>query len=258
MFLMEWKFTPKEGLGREIEGADGRLSWFITLCTLSGQILGDVESSGNDPYTLFVHTADEDALDPKSDLYFTARERAEVEKYFDVSYRVLDADEGGCRCEKRQGVEMWTEKHTLESPFVCLSCGKRIPLYRLPTFENGSFDDTKAWQETFRAMLSLNDTVYYDAFTSEELMSHTSKLNVRGREIAKTLQDALGVPVYYRLHEIDETEKFQPRKRVDGVNLRICPACGKVMRSLAIADDENIEVCDECGYSSAEETEEIW
>jgi Zn ribbon nucleic-acid-binding protein len=60
------------------------------------------------------------------------------------------------------------------------------------------------------------------------------------------------------LHEIDETEKFQPREWVGNNNVRICPACKKVMRRLPIANEETIEVCDECGYSSAEETEEIW
>lgn len=258
MYLVEFAFTPKKELGAMEDVAMSRLSWFLTLCRYNGQIIGAIQDGTSGEYTYRVYTPERDSLDTKNDAASVARERAETENYFEISYRVLEEVEKACACSARCGIEMWTEKDTKESPFVCLSCGKRIPLYRLPRFEDGSFDDTLAWQEAFSAMLSLNDTVYYDDFTSNELLLHTSKLNQRGYDLTKLLNGRVECPVYYRLHEIDETEKFQPRELVGYNNVRICPACKKVMRRLPIADEETIEVCDECGYSSAEETEEIW
>ncbi len=258
MYLIEFTFTPKKELGTMEDVAMSRLSWFLTLCLYNGQIIGTIQNSASGECTYRVHTPERDSLDAKNDVASVARERAETEKYFEISYRVLEEVEKACACSTRCGIEMWTEKQTIEAPFMCLSCGKRIPLYRLPRFEDGSFDDTIAWQEAFSSMLALNDTIYYDEFTSNELLLHTSKLNQRGYDLAKRLKERMDCPVYYRLHEIDETEKFQPREWVGCNNVRVCPACQKVMRRLPIADEETIEVCDECGYSSAEETEEIW
>ncbi|MBQ8352588.1 MAG: DUF2310 family Zn-ribbon-containing protein [Clostridia bacterium] len=258
MYLVEFRFTPKKELRAQEDIATSRLSWFLMLCKYSGQIIGTIEPNTNAIYVCNVYTPMRESLDKKNDLPFVAKERANVEEFFEISYRVLVEGDDGCACENRSGIEMWTEKGAMESPFVCLSCGKRIPLYRLPMFEDGSFGDTLAWQEAFCSMIALNDTVYYDEFTSNELLLHTSKLNQRGYDVAKRLKARMDCPVYYRLHEIDETEKFQPREWVGNNNVRVCPACQKVMRRLPIADEETIEVCDECGYSSAEETEEIW
>jgi uncharacterized CHY-type Zn-finger protein len=67
------------------------------------------------------------------------------------------------------------------------------------------------------------------------------------------LAERVDVPVYYRLYEIDETFKQQPRKNVNGTYIRICPICGKTMERLPVADGETIEICKECALSSAEE-----
>ena len=253
MYYYAISFTPIADLRGEEELYRSKISWFLFLCRLSGQILGRHISREDKPFAYYVYTPEADALDERYDPPFVAKEREALKTLFAVSLTLLDSGEGQCACSERSGIEMRMESGQTESPFCCLSCGKPIPLYRLPDFEDGSFQDTINWQDGFAAMLDLNDTVLYDEFTSDQLLRYDSKLNEEGRKLAKSLAQRVDVPVYYRLYEIDETFKQQPRQNVDGRYVRICPACGKTMARLPVADGETIEICKECALSSAEE-----
>jgi predicted nucleic acid-binding Zn ribbon protein len=253
MYYYEITFTPTCDLRGEEELYGSRISWFLFLCRLSGQILGRHISREDKPFAYYVYTPEVDSLDERYDPSYVARDRAVVKEKFTISLTLLDSGEGQCRCDSRIGIEMRTDMGQIESPFCCLSCGKPIPLYRLPDFEDGSFQDTINWQDGFAAMLELNNTVLYDEFTSDQLLRYDSKLNEEGRKLAGRLAGRVDVPVYYRLYEIDETFKQQPRKNVNGTYIRICPICGKTMERMPVGGDEVIEICQECGLSSAEE-----
>lgn len=255
MYVFEMEFIPREGV--DIDGEErmlaSKISWFLLLCRHSGQSLGGEIRRGDKPFAYFVYAPEVDALAEKNDAPYVARDRAQLKEYFDISLTLLDSGSEKCVCSSRVGIEMRTEHGQSEAPFVCLSCGRTIPLYRLPAFEGGGFDDTLKWQEAFAAMLALENTVMYDEFTSDQLLRYDSKLNEEGRKLAKRLGQQVDVPVYYRLYEIDETFKQQPRKNVDGIYIRICPVCGKTMERMPVGGDEVIEVCKACGLSSAEE-----
>lgn len=255
MYIFEMQFIPREGvhIGDDANMLTSKISWFLLLCRHSGQSLGYQIRCEDKPFSYFVYAPEVDALEEKNDAPYVARDRAQLKEYFDISLTLLDSGSKKCACSARIGIEMRTDRDQGEGPFVCLSCGRTIPLYRLPAFEGGGFDDTLNWQDAFAAMLALNNTVMYDEFTSDQLLRYDSKLNEEGRRLAKKLGQQVDAPVYYRLYEIDETFKQQPRQNVDGIFVRICPCCGKTMERLPIAEGETIEVCKACGLSSAEE-----
>ena len=256
MYYYALTFKPLRELGREKNMFASKISWFLFLCRLSGQILGRPVRRMDQPFSYYIRTTEVDSFDEKNDPAYLEKFRTELKGNFEYCLTLLDSGEGECVCEGRKGIEMRMEDGQIESPFICLSCGRSIPLYKLPAFEDGSFEDTISWQDAFTAMLDLNATVFYDAFSSDELLRYDSKLNKEGRRLAKLLAERVDVPVYYRLYEIDETFKLQPRQRVEGNYVRICPVCGKTMCRIPVGEDEVIEVCEECKLSSAEEVVE--
>ena len=261
MYLLELEFLSKKDGEKITRLQESRISWYLMLCRFYGRVLGRPASLHSRPNVLLVFAPEADAMDVRLDQGKMLEAREAWEREVSMRVRVLDEGRGKCVCSHRIGVEMRLKSGQKSSPFTCLSCGKPIALYDLPNYEGGSLEQTVFWQDTFLAMLDLNDTVAYDDFTSEQLLDYRSKLNQDGQKVAAMLRAKVDYPVYYRLFEIDEVDKLQKRVPIDGpfgTRVRVCPACGEVMRRWEVAN-ETIEVCDECMLSSAEEVmDEDW
>lgn len=109
-------------------------------------------------------------------------------------------------------------------PLSCGSCGGAIPLYRIPPtyVEDPSFYDLDCWRKESDLWADLE--FYSFAFSSlaqKELVDLDSKLNRKGRRIAKRVEDVTEFPCYYFLRDLRDVDEL--KREPSGA----CPGCGR-------------------------------
>jgi predicted nucleic acid-binding Zn ribbon protein len=126
-----------------------------------------------------------------------------------------------CCCRKRPFLILFTTFINAEPPLRCGACFGPVALYRVPsTNEAGNHQDILWWQDTYQAMDWLFiGTGPGERFAHDQLSRFDSELSTDGRELARTLEKKVRVPVYYYLSKhfgrSDQTERR-----------RNCPSCG--------------------------------
>jgi predicted nucleic acid-binding Zn ribbon protein len=127
-----------------------------------------------------------------------------------------------CKCRKRPFLIMFTTFLHDESPLRCGACFGPIALYKMPaTNEAGNHQDMRWWQNTYQAMDWLFiGTGPGERFAHDQLARFDSPLSKDGRELARTLEKKIRVPVYYYL-----SKHFA--RSVEAERKRKCPSCGK-------------------------------
>jgi predicted nucleic acid-binding Zn ribbon protein len=127
-----------------------------------------------------------------------------------------------CKCRTRPFLIVFTTFLHSASPFRCGACFEPVPLYKLPVVNDaGSRGDVVWWQDTYQAM----DWLFIgsgpgERFAHDQLSSYKSELSTDGRELARTLEKEVRVPVYYYLSKYFGRSDRAERKRR-------CPSCGK-------------------------------
>jgi predicted nucleic acid-binding Zn ribbon protein len=128
-----------------------------------------------------------------------------------------------CKCRRRPFLIMFTTFQHIESPLRCGACFGPVALYKMPvTNEAGSRQDILWWEDTYQAM----DWLFIgsgpgERFAHDQLARFDSRLSTDGRELARTLEKKVRVPVYYFLSKYFGRSDQAERKRK-------CPSCGKV------------------------------
>ena len=127
-----------------------------------------------------------------------------------------------CRCRMRPFLILFTTFMNREPPLRCGSCFGPVPLYKVPaTTASGNHQNVLLWQDTYEAM----DWLFIgsgpgERFAHDQLSRFNSELSTKGRQRARELQKAVGIPVYYYLYK-----HFGRSDRAE--RQRVCPSCGK-------------------------------
>ncbi len=135
-----------------------------------------------------------------------------------------------CKCRKRPFLILFTSFLHDEPPVRCGVCFGPIALYRLPhTSEYGNHQDLLRWQDTYQAMDWLFiGTGAGEQFAHGQLARHDSALSKDGRELARSLEKKIRLPVYYYLSKYFGRSDEAERKRR-------CPSCaGRWLRGDAL------------------------
>jgi predicted nucleic acid-binding Zn ribbon protein len=127
-----------------------------------------------------------------------------------------------CRCRKRPFLILFTTFIDATPPLRCGACFGPIALYKVPaTSDAGNHQNVLWWQDTYQAM----DWLFIgsgpgERFAQNQLSRVDSELSTDGRDLAKTLERKVRVPVYYYLSKHFGRSDQAERKRT-------CPSCGK-------------------------------
>lgn len=124
-----------------------------------------------------------------------------------------------CKCSQRSSLILFTNYLSEGSPVRCGDCFDLVPLYTLPHTHDHEHLNLLQWAADYRAC----DTLQMHCKTGErfgerQLFQHDSSLSRQGRDIASSLADRLGLPVYYFLMKVRGKTMSVERKRV-------CPSC---------------------------------
>ena len=127
-----------------------------------------------------------------------------------------------CTCRKQPFLILFTSFLNAEPPLRCGKCFGPIALYKVPaTNDAGNHQDILWWQDTYQAMDWLFvGTGPGELFAHDQLSRFDSALSTDGRELARTLEKKVRLPVYYYL-----SKHFGRSDRAE--RRRTCPSCGK-------------------------------
>ena len=211
------------------EEALDKVQTYLAALLHNGQIVGDhtpmAKISGG--YLVIASLPEADALgDRFSDKWVRKRLRELAAVGIDrpkVTHLGTDPESRApCKCRKRPFLIMFTTFLHAESPLRCGACFGPIALYKLPaTNEAGNHQDMLKWQHTYQAMDWLFiGTGPGERFAHDQLSRFDSPLSKDGRELARTLEKKIRVPVYYYLSKHFARSDEAERKRK-------CPSCGK-------------------------------
>ena len=226
------------------------------LCALmrNGQILRGYNLVRGKNYCAYVTMPEESSLDEGNDNKYVSLYRAEVSKIFNLSVHMLGVNASSmeyCSCKIRGDLEMQTLSGDIDSVFVCMNCGKPVPLYKLPhLYDDEENANVNMWQDSYSAMDTLWLESLVDRYTGRQLTLPDSVLNSSGRDIAAEMGKALGCRVYYNMYDDLGWYTKKPKwAEEDGQMVRICPSCGKLMHHYAVGGYKR-ELCDDCMLSS--------
>jgi predicted nucleic acid-binding Zn ribbon protein len=202
---------------------------YLATLLQNGQILGDHTPMAviRGGYLVTASLPESDALvDRFSNKWVRRRRRALAALGVDqpkVTHLGTDPEGGApCRCRKRPFLILFTTFMNPEPPLRCGACFGPVPLYKVPaTNEVGNYENILAWQDIYRAM----DWLFIatgpgERFAHDQLSRVDSRLSRNGRELARTLEKKVRIPVYYYLYK-----HFGRSDRVE--RQRRCPSCGK-------------------------------
>jgi predicted nucleic acid-binding Zn ribbon protein len=126
-----------------------------------------------------------------------------------------------CRCRKRPFLILFTTFIYAEPPLRCGACFGPVALHKVPaTNEAGNHQDILWWQDTYQAMDWLFiGTGPGERFAHDQLSRFDSELSTDGREMARTLEKKVRVPMYYYLSKhFGRSDQAERRRK--------CPSCG--------------------------------
>lgn len=155
----------------------------------------------------------------------------------------IDGHEAGteaCGCHNWSSLILFTTYVQLSPPVSCGDCFRPIPLYRLPRFESGEFNEVIIWQSNYQAC----DTLFMNSGAGERFgYRQTSRvdsaLTRQGRDLCKHFEDKIGKPTYYYLHRY--------YRRSDAIEAaRLCPGCGGAWKLPGAWHDRFDFKCDNC------------
>lgn len=152
--------------------------------------------------------------------------------------------ERACSCATRPSLILFTTMFSKCSPIRCGACFMPVSLFRLPYTHDFEHFNVLSWAADYRACDTLQmHCTTGERFGESQLLKHDGSLSREGREIARRLAVAAGIPVYYYL--------FKARGRSNADELRrTCPECGGSWFQSTPWHELFDFRCDQCGLLS--------
>lgn len=205
-----------------------KVQGYLAALLHNGHVVGDMPMAKiRGGYLVTVSLPEDDALDDRfADKWVRKRRRELAAAGVDGPKVIhLGADpenRAPCRCRSRPFLILFTTFLHAEPPLRCGACFGPIALYKVPASnEAGNHQDILSWQDTYQAM----DWLFIgsgpgERFAHQQLSRFDSELSRDGRALARELERATRVPVYYFLSKYFGRSDQAERKRK-------CPSCGK-------------------------------
>jgi len=197
------------------------------------------------PYTL-----EEDSLDKKYFNKYIESDIKKIEEKFKskIQFRTLgktfDDYNRTCNCENFKFYILTTDFLTINSPIICGSCFKPVPLYKIPKYDNEGYYKILKWQDNYQScsMLDINSTVG-ERWALKQLSDAGSQLSKEGIEISRRIEEITNVPVYYFL--------FNYKRHKGNELLWPCPGCNNKWDLKEPLYDFYAFKCDKCRLISS-------
>ncbi|OIN57874.1 DUF2310 family Zn-ribbon-containing protein [Arsenicibacter rosenii] len=202
---------------------------FIVLLNFyrgSGQKQGKIESqyvSGN-TVTAYPFTLECDSLDKSHNNFYVNRqiEKLETICQSDVQITTIgkshDDYTGPCTCHKPEFYILKTDYISIDSPVTCGSCNHRVPLYRLPVYEDHGYMPILSWETNYVSCDSLQmNCEVGEQWATRQMQDVRSQLSKQGITICHTIEQLTAIPTYYYLYNY--------RRRPNKVTQNHCPNC---------------------------------
>lgn len=166
--------------------------------------------------------------DALQDRYHNRWVRERLKKISDLVIEIQEVEilgsepsEPACSCGETGPLLLFTTFLAIEQPVRCLDCFGLVPLYRLPTHpRREEHCELLSWMHDYQACdhLQMGTTVAERA-NERQLGRIDSALSKSGLEVAKTLSESAGRPVYYFL-SVSRARSFKAEVA------KKCPSCG--------------------------------
>ncbi len=142
---------------------------------------------------------------------------------------LLDGDDvQTCACKSHEFLYLARQPFAVESALICGHCRGRLPAYALKAeWGVGSWDHA---QRRVTDLWMRSDL--YESWAERQLRELSSDLNARGRDVARRVSAAKGIPVLYVLYE-----------EIDGPRMK-CPGCRRA--PIATGWPFPAKKCDSC------------
>jgi len=224
MFACEYSFFPKQGGEREIFLQD---FWpFVGALGKGGQTVNEdciIQVRSTIHYICIC--PEKDSLNTRHHTSYAAKAYKKLLKisarkpHIKITGEVLETPRA-CQCKRRPFLYLFTHFLDRSSPAVCGKCRQPVPLYRLPRFENGAYDDILGWQEIYRNCDSLfMESCAGEMFGYRQMSDLNSELTILGRKLCTFLERKTGVPVFYHLHRYyGKSSRTELKRRCPGCN----------------------------------------
>jgi predicted nucleic acid-binding Zn ribbon protein len=239
---------------RSVEDKDDLVEAFSSLMSYyrsSGQTLGKVESQYIDKEKLVClpYTHEKNALDKKFNNFYVNKQIKIIEELFNVEllYKTvgtyLDSYEVPCECKKPEFYILTTNYKTIASPINCGSCGKSVPLYRLPQYYDYGYKPILSWESDYMSCDTLQmGCEVGERWALNQMQKIDSQLSRKGLKICRRIEELTSIPTYYFL--------FDYRKYKGDRSSKLCPGCKKEWALKTQLHDNYDLKCDECKFLS--------
>jgi predicted nucleic acid-binding Zn ribbon protein len=219
----------------------------------NGQIVGRDTQAYIRNHQIFatLHTFTEEALTPQCFNDYVKKSIEHLEKLCDktliIKYLGSGEDEEKyiCNCSQHDHFVLYRSQY---SPILCGSCGKDLPLFKLPKMEDQRYWGINVWNDCAKACMVLDLSCSVgEKWAIKQQCDPNSQLSKLGRSIATKITEVTGVKTYYFIHNWSFRSKAKDIARP-------CPSCGGAWRLEKEIHGYMRYKCDTCLLMSAEST----
>jgi predicted nucleic acid-binding Zn ribbon protein len=214
----------------------------------TGQIIGDYETPFVVENDLIAYqtSLEKTSLSKKHYDEYTTQRIKKIEDWChskiitEVVGKAVPSYKGVCNCRRPAFYILFTHILNNSSPIDCGTCGKIVPLYKVPNLNYGDRTDILRWESDYKSCdsLQLNCTVG-ERWATKQMSDQKSQLSKQGISVCNKISKLTGVPSYYYLFNYKRisSQKDESRK---------CPSCnGKWLLREPLLNFYNFK-CDKC------------
>lgn len=203
----------------------------------NGQISIDFELIQTDEnFIAYVTSPEMNSLEVEYDNEYVSKWKGDLAICFNITYSYIGINlnhNKSCQCSKSLWYLLQTDQSKVNSPIICGSCGKSVPLYKIPYIlgEDEHFSVLK-WMKEYQSIDHIWLTDLSNRYSQNQLSNQYSQLSREGLKIRRELESVLGRPVYYYLFK-------------KGKDKLCCSNCGNTLRPSQNSDVID-QICDAC------------
>ena len=193
----------------------------------SGQTQGKIESQyiAQNKIVCLPYTLEKNSLARKFNNFYVNKQTQKLEELCNskLQFRTVGKSYNSyktpCICKKSDFFILFGYT-SIDSPLNCGTCGKPVPLYRLPVYYDYGYMPILSWETNYISCDSLQmNCEVGERWALNQMQDLKSQLSRQGLKICKKIEELTSIPTYYYLFNYN---KFK------GDNLsRPCPNCNK-------------------------------